>query len=88
LSQQIGAELHVESKRLAHVGKALPSILPAVQREMPEATFDPNWSKGLGRIHIRKPSGDTADIVHAMLRLIETTRPEVDRLLGHAVKQS
>lgn len=58
------------------------------EREMPEATFAPNWAKSLGRINIREPSGDTADIVQAMLRLIDTTRPEVDRLLRQAVKQS
>ncbi len=72
----IGVELHCESKKLAQVTAALPSLAMKA-----DATFDPKWARGGGRILRRLPLADADGAARAMLRLIEATRDDVTALL-------
>lgn len=75
-SENVGVELHVESKAL---GRVSPGLGPLAQKI--GATYDAKWSRGRGRILRQVPVTDAGGAAKAMIRLIEQTRAEVTKLL-------
>jgi hypothetical protein len=83
--EHVGVELHVESKRLLPVSRALPTLLDQVRGTFAEASHDPNWNRGMGRLVVLLPVSDASQAAQAaqkMTRLIAVTRDQVSKLLA------
>lgn len=75
-SENVGVELHVESKALGAVTTGLEALAKRIG-----ATHDPKWSRGRGRILRQVPIADPDAAAKAMRELIEETRSDVTGLL-------
>lgn len=76
---RVGVELHLESKKVAPLGKVLEVLPEDASDALPELTWDPKWSKGRGRLR-RIFDGETEpDVIAAyMEKLITHTAPLID----------
>jgi hypothetical protein len=79
--ENVGVELHLESKALARLGPGFPALAQRVREKMPEASYDPKWGRGLGRIFVRVPIADATVAARAMATFIEMTRTQISRAL-------
>lgn len=75
-SENVGVELHVESRSLGRVSPGLGPLALKI-----DATHDPRWSRGRGRILRQVPVSDPDGAAGAMRKLIEETRADVTALL-------
>jgi hypothetical protein len=77
----VGVELHLESKGLAGLSPGLLALAQRLREKMPDVSHDPKWGRGLGRIFVRVPIADAASASRMMATFIEMTRAEVNQLL-------
>jgi hypothetical protein len=75
-SKNVGVELHVEGKALSRVSPGLGPLAHEI-----DATHDPRWGRGRGRILRQVPLADAVGAARAMLLLIEQTRQRTTALL-------
>jgi len=81
-ADSVGAELHVESKALVDLSAHLGALAADLRSTWPQASHDPKWGKGLGRIYVRVPINRPDEAAQTMARFIELTQPKIAELLA------
>ena len=81
-AENVGLELHVESKALAGLSASLGALAEELRSTWPQVSHDPTWSKGLGRIYLRVPIDRPDEAALTMSSFIELTQPKITELLA------